>query len=306
MRQLAVLVYLCFWSALAAAQFTPPAQHVLILAPQLLAFAGSAPNFESLASGLTLGQPVTLTTTAEDGNREIASFTAALVFSPADSASLLEAARQRLIAQGVAHPSAAQIGVALMGGTLVTPSGTVTLPAMVAAADPKNPLQVVVHVFSGSPENYARLTQGLSQGRPITLQSTDPGGAAVTFTPPGGPMSDSEVSETLRLASDLLASQGIPDPTPDQVRAAIVGGTITAANGRSVLLRGVLEGRAQPTSVARPGATSETPGGAHVSDSPSAGRTSDTSRAGHTSDSPAGHTSDRPSTGFTSDRPAKK
>ncbi len=302
MRRLAVL--LCFWSACAAAQFTPSAQQVLLLAPQLLAFAGSTSNFEGLASGLTAGQPITLTTAAADGSMEIATFTAADALSAADTARLLEAARQRLIAQGVAHPSSGQIAVALMGGPLVTPSGTVTLPAMIAAADPKQPFQVFARAFSGSKENYARLTEGLSRGRPITLQSA--GGASVTFTPPGGPMSETEVSQTLKLASDLLAAQGIPDPTPDQLRAALVGGNITRGDGRLVLLRGVLEGRTQATSVARPGATSETPGEAQASDSAPAGRTSDTSREGHTSDSPGRRTSDRPSTGFTSDRPASK
>lgn len=302
MRRLAVL--LCFWSALAAAQFTPSAQHLLLFAPQLLSFAGSASNFESLASGFTLGQPITLTTTSADGSVEIATFRAAGALSPADTARLLEAARQRLIGQGVAHPSAAQIGVALMGGTLVTPSGTVSLPSMVASADPAHPLQVATRPFSGSRENYARLTQGLSQGRAVTLQST--GTASVTFTPPGGPMSDLEVSQTLKLASELLAKQGIYDPTPEQVRAALVGGSVTTAEGRIVLVRGVLEGRTQATSVSAPAQTSQTPSEAHTSDSPSTGRTSDTSSAGHTSDSPDRRTSDRPSTGFTSDRPATK
>jgi hypothetical protein len=305
MKRLAVL--LGFWSALAAAQFTPSAQHVLLLAPQLLAFAGSEANFQNLASGLTLGEPITLTTTGADGSREIATFTAAQALAPADAARLLEAARQRLIAQGVGHPSAAQIGVVLMGGRLIAPSGTTTVPPMLGAADPKQPLQLALRPFSGSRENYVRLTEGLRQGSAITLKSTTAGGAALTFTPHGGPMSEVEVSQTLKLASDLLASQGVYDPAPEQVRAAIVGGSITLAGGRSVLLRGVLEGRTQPTSVARPGRTSETPGEEHVSDSPATGRTSDTPSTGHTSDSPrTGHTSDRPTSGFTSDRPVRK
>jgi hypothetical protein len=307
MRALALLL-LSLWCSLAAAQFTPPAQHVYIYAPQLRAFSGSDPNFESLASGLTLGQPVTLTTMAENGRLEIASFTAAEALAPADTARLLEAARQRLIAQGVGQPRAAQIAVALMGGTLVTPSGTVTLSPMIAAADPKHPLQVGLTFFSGSRDNYARLSAGLSKGSAITLNPTTAGGTPVTFVPPGGPMTDIEVSQTLNLASALLASQGLYNPTPEQVRSAIVGGSVTVAGGRSVLLRGVIEGRTQPTATApRPGQTSATPGEGRVSDSPAAGRTSDTPATGHTSDSPpTGHTSDRPASGFTSDRPAKK
>ena len=299
-------VLLALWSVAAAAQFTPPAQHVLLIAPQLLAFAGSEANFQSLASGLTLGSPVTLTTTAPDGAREIATFTPAQAMSPGDAARLLEGARQQLIAQGLGHPSAAELAVTLMGGRLITPSGTVTVPALVAAADPKDPVRLALRPFSGSRENYAGLSEGLREGKPITLKAITPGGAPVTFTPPGGPMSELEARQTLKLASDLLASQGIHDPTPEQVRAAIVGGRLPLAGGQSVLLRGVLEGRTQAAAASPGAATSESQGDDHRSDSAPKARTSDAARIGHTSDTPkSGHTSDTRGTGHTSDRPAK-
>jgi hypothetical protein len=298
-----IALFLCFCATLAGAQFTPSAQQVYLMAPQLRAFAGSDANFESLASGLSLGQTVTLSSAAENGRLEIATFTAAAGLPPGDTARLLEAARQRLIAQGVGQPRAAQIAVALMGGTLVTPSGTVALSPMIGAADPKQPLQVALTFFSGSRDNFARLSTGLSQGSTITLAPTNSGGTPVTFTPPGGPMSEAEASQTLNLAAALLAAQGIYNPTPEQVRAAIVGGRVTLADGRSVLLRGVMEGRTAPAA-APP--TSQTAGEGRVSDSPAVGRTSDTSRSGQTSASPPGQTSSRPGGGFTSDRPAKK
>ena len=301
-----IALFLCFWTTLAGAQFTPPAQQVYIMAPQLRAFAGSDPNFESLASGLALGQTITLTSAAENGRLEIATFTAAQGIAPGDTARLLEAARQRLIAQGVGQPRAAQIAVALMGGTLVTPSGMVTLAPMIAAADPKHPLQVGLTFFSGSRDNFARLNTGLSQGSTITLTPGASGGTPVTFTPPGGPMSDAEVSQTLNLAAALLAAQGIHDPTPEQVRSAVVGGTVTTSDGRTVLLRGVMEGRVQSTAASPQTQTSATTREGHVSDSAGSGHTSDTSKSSATSASPSGHTSDRRSTGFTSDRPAKK
>lgn len=294
------------WSAFAGAQFTPPAQQVYLMAPQLRVFAGSDANFESLASGLSLGQTITLTSAAENGRLEIATFTAAGSLLPGDTARLLETARQRLIAQGVGQPRAGQIAVALMGGTLVTPSGLVTLTPMIPAADPKQPLQVALSFFSGSRDNFARLTTGLGQGSAITLAPTTSGGTPVTFMPPGGPMSEAEVSQTLKLAAALLAAQGIYDPTPEQVRAAIVGGNVTSADGQTVLVRGVMEGRTQPTAVSRQAPTSQTAGEGRVSDSPASGRTSDTSRSGQTSASPPGQTSHSPTGGFTSDRPAKK
>ena len=106
------------------------------------------------------------------------------------------------------------------------------------------------------------------------------------------------------------------DPTPEQVRSAIVGGNVTVAGGRTVLLRGVLEGRTHPTAVAPPAQTSASRREGNLSDSPASGRTSDTPRTGHTSDSlgtghtsdssSTGQTSDRPSTGFTSNSPARR
>lgn len=289
------------------AQFTPSAQHVYILAPQLRAFAGSDANFESLASGLTGGRAVTLTSVAENGRLELATFIAANAVSPADAARLLEQARQRLIVQGVGAPRAAQIAVALMGGMLVTPSGTVALSPMIAAADPKQPLQVGFTFFSGSRENYASLSEGLARGSMITLKPASAGAAPVTFVPPGGPMSDAEVSQTLGLASALLASQGIYNPTPEQVRSAMVGGKVAVPGGQTVLLRGVLEGRTHPTAVAPAAQTSASPGQGNVSNSSATGRTSDTSRTGNTSDSRGtGHTSDRPGTGFTSNTAPRK
>ncbi len=300
-----LVVLLALWATLAGAQFTPPAQHVLLLAPQLLAFAGSDANFQSLAAGLTSGATITLTTTAADGSREIATFTPAQPLDPADAARVLEAARQRLIALGLGHPSAAEIAVALTGGKLITPSGSVSMPALVAG-DPRKPLQLALRPFSGSRENYTALSEGLKEGRSITLKPVSPGGAPVIFTPPGGPMSDVEVAQALKLASELLASQGIYDPTPEQVRSAIVGGRVQIAGGQSVLLRGVLEGRAQATAASSGKATSESAATAQRSDSAASGHTSDSPAAGHTSDTPkTGHTSDTPRTGHTSDRPLK-
>jgi hypothetical protein len=57
-----------------------------------------------------------------------------------------------------------------------------------------------------------------------------------------------EVNQALQLASALLAQQGILDPTPDQLRVALVGGTLSGVNGAGVPVRGVLQGRVRNTS----------------------------------------------------------
>ena len=100
---------------MACAQFSPPAQDVLRIAPELRGFAGSAANFESLASGLQSGKTVTLTTIAKDGMREVVAFTAAGPLSAAETALLLVGAQQELAARGIASPSGWQIGIAVQG-----------------------------------------------------------------------------------------------------------------------------------------------------------------------------------------------
>jgi hypothetical protein len=106
-------------------------QQVLALAPQLSAFAGSDANFQALVNGLLQGIPVNITTVTADGFLQTVTFTPASTLSVADVARLLEAARQQLIARGIANPTAQQIGVILAGGTLPTPAGTTQVVPLV-------------------------------------------------------------------------------------------------------------------------------------------------------------------------------
>lgn len=301
MNALRILLALLFgWTAPSAAQLSPVAHEVALLAPQLEAFAGSRENFESLANGLRAARPVTLSTTSDAGTRDVVTFTPAGPLAAMETARLLEQARQVLIAHGVGHPGAAEIGIALMGGVLEAPAGDVKLAALVAPADPKKPLAVSQTVLGGSAANYRSLVEGLSKDGAVKLAT--PGRADTTFSVPGGALSGDETKEAIRMASALLAAEGIHEPTPEQLRAALVGGTVTTADKRSVALRGVLEGRTRPTSASPAQATSASPARGHTSDRPAGAFTSDSPRTGHTSD--------RPTTGFTSDvkpkPPAKK
>jgi hypothetical protein len=126
------MLALAFVALQAHAQTVPIAVQVQRLAPQLLAFAGSQANFESLVNGLALGVPVTLTTIGPGGLAQTVTFTpASTSATPADIARTLEAARQQLIASGVAIPSAEQLGSLLAGAPLPV---TITPTAPAAAA----------------------------------------------------------------------------------------------------------------------------------------------------------------------------
>ncbi len=104
---------------------------------------------------------------------------------------------------------------------------------------------------------------GLRSGTPITLTSTTatpsttPGGLPVTtttntvITPPTGQMGFGNVYISLALAKQQLSTLGITQPTPQQLQAALTGGTITqttesgATAATTTNLQGVLTMRSQ-------------------------------------------------------------
>lgn len=250
----------------------PASQQVQLLAPQLVPFAGSPANFDSLVSGLTQGTPVTLTSLSPEGFLQIVTFVPGAPMSAADAARNLEAARQNLIVRGIVAPTAQQLAVALMGGTLTTATGTTPLTGVLTGAAVTTPIVVrnelaplstlaTAPALSLSAADLQALRTVLAQGTSVTLTSTTATGAIqnVTFTPPGGPMNAFEANQALQLATALLAQQGILTPTPDQIRVALVGGNLVNASGANIAVQGVLQGRMRATSESPFFGTSNTP-----------------------------------------------
>ncbi len=116
--------------------------------------------------------------------------------------------------------------------------------------------------FLGS--DSTAVVTGLRNGTPITLTSTTttasptPGGLPVTtttttvITPPTGQMGFGNVYISLALAKQQLSTLGITQPTPEQLQAALTGGTITQTTGTGATatttttnLQGILTMRSQ-------------------------------------------------------------
>lgn len=109
--------------------------------------------------------------------------------------------------------------------------------------------------FLGS--DATAVVTGLRNGTPITLYSTTPpttpGGMPITtptvITSPTGPMGFGEVYISLALAKQQLSTLGITQPTPEQLQAALTGGTITQTNAAGTMsttdLQGVLTMRSE-------------------------------------------------------------
>jgi len=72
--------------------------------------------------------------------------------------------------------------------------------------------------FAGSTENATSLVTGLRDGKEVTLTN---GGATETFTPPTAKMGYGNVDNALALAQASLKDQGITEPTPAQLEAAL-------------------------------------------------------------------------------------
>jgi hypothetical protein len=96
--------------------------------------------------------------------------------------------------------------------------------------------------FAGSEANAESLVNGLRNDQQVTLTSAQ--GTTTTFTPKTGKMGFGNVNIALTLARATLAQQGITRPTPQQIEAALNGGTVTTSSGKQVTLTGILTQRA--------------------------------------------------------------
>lgn len=145
--------------------------------------------------------------------------------------------------------------------TAPTTSTTTTLPVSSQYVD-----RITARYGSllGSTANTQSLVAGLRNGTPITLQAgnatTVPGtttgagtgstagtttAGAVTFTSPAGRMGYGNVTRTLDLAARQLAAAGITQPTPQQLQAALMGGSVTNGADQATTMQGVLDLRSQ-------------------------------------------------------------
>jgi hypothetical protein len=106
--------------------------------------------------------------------------------------------------------------------------------------------------LAGSDANTLKLVQALRNGTAVTLTTSTAGTGAgapatttnTTLTPPTGKMGWGNVFTSLALAKDVLARAGITDPTTAQLQAALTGGDVVGADGKTVALKGILQMRA--------------------------------------------------------------
>lgn len=136
------------------------------------------------------------------------------------------------------------VGLAfLILAALSQPHAMAAEPA--AASVPESKLVSSFTPMAGSTENSTSLVEGLRSGTPIVLTSppSTPGAPinTVTFTSPTRPMGYGNIKIALSLAKTQLASQGITQPTPEQLQGALMG---SPTGTSTVTQQGILQMRA--------------------------------------------------------------
>jgi hypothetical protein len=175
----------------------------------LLARAQSTdPNLQNLLAGLTSGTQVTLVTPLTSGMLQVTSFNSGARMSAVDAMAAINRARSQLRALGEPQPSAEEIARMLAGGPINLPGGRIQAAGILPASG---------HRASIS-------SQVVAAGTPLPTTSVAGGTAPVAAR---------------ELGLQQLASVGIINPSEDELRTAMVGGTINTVNGL-VQLPGVL------------------------------------------------------------------
>jgi hypothetical protein len=228
-RLLAAAVLAVAAQSAVAQTVVPPTVTVQQLAPQLVPFAGSPLNFQSLVNGLAAGGPVQLVSVLPNGFSQVVTFTPTAALAPADIARVLETARQQLISLGIGTPTAEQIGFTLMGGVVPTPLGGTP----VAGALRPNPPSVAAQIQQG---NAAGGTTSATPGSTTTSATPAAPGAPLATTPP---------------VTSAVNVQLVPTPTTAPAATAPAA-TAPAASAPAVQ-------RQTSDSLTAPGATSRSP-----------------------------------------------
>ena len=117
------------------------------------------------------------------------------------------------------------------------------IPAIAAISpDDSRRLSSKYTEWAGGKSNADNIVTGLQNGSSVMLMTQGPDNtrSLAGFTPPAA-MSAEQVEEALAKARSTLASMGIRRPSADQIQAALVGGEVTLADGRTRPVQGAVD-----------------------------------------------------------------
>jgi hypothetical protein len=161
-------------------------------------------NVQNLLAALVNGAEATLVTPLITGEVQLTSFQSASRMSAVDAMAAINRARAQLQALGEPQPTAEEIARMLAGGPIELPGGRIETPGMLTA--------------SGQPAVIRSQIVAAGTALPAGAQAAAAGGSA----PP---------SAARQMAIQQLLAVGIVNPTEDQIRTALVGGSVNTVNG---------------------------------------------------------------------------
>lgn len=136
---------------------------------------------------------------------------------------------------------AAGSALVLFGAPAFSQTGQSGVTVKTTSSAPAAKLSAEYSTFAGSVGNADALVAGLRDGTEVTLAGS-PAAPSVSFSPATGKLGYGNINIALSLAKADLAKQGITNPTPSQLAAALNGGLVTTATG-TVTMAGVLAQR---------------------------------------------------------------
>lgn len=170
-------------------------------------------NVQNLLAALINGTEATLVTPLITGEVQVTSFQSASRMSAVDAMGAISRARIELQALGEPQPTAEEIARMLAGGPIELAGGRIEAPGMLTA----NGLPTVIR------------SQIVAAGTPLPggMQGAAMGGTA----PP---------SAARQMAIQQLLAVGVVNPSEEQIRTTLVGGTVMTVNG-PYLMPGILK-----------------------------------------------------------------
>jgi hypothetical protein len=121
----------------------------------------------------------------------------------------------------------------------------------IAATSPEaNRIASRYATWAGGRDNAESLVAGLRNGSSITLVTTtaDHSVAMAGFTPQAR-LQPTEIDAALGNAQRTLARLGIRQPNADQIQAALIGGEVALADGRTRMIAGSVAANGVPAQV---------------------------------------------------------
>lgn len=170
-------------------------------------------NLQKLLAALIDGTEATLVTPLITGEVQMTSFQSANRMSAIDAMAAINRARAELQALGEPQPTAEEIARMLAGGPIELPGGRLEAQGMLTA--------------SGRPAVIR--SQIVAAGTPL------PGGAQAAAAGGSAPPNAAR-----QMAIQQLLAVGIVNPSEDQIRTALIGGTVSSVYG-PYLMPGILK-----------------------------------------------------------------